>query len=199
LNNRISTDRSRREEWGRQQGAAAIERGFTRVTLRGNARGTVRVVGMRIVKTCGPPLTGAYFAGYSQGGDSSLGMIFDLDQADPHPQPMALTSAEGAHPLGGDFFDQKTISLTPGEDVTLTIGAFTVRRSCRFTLLMTLATPNGAQTEPITYYGTSFAVTAKAAPTRPGRPYSGYRTALIDKGRFAQQGWQPVDPAKFKE
>ncbi len=175
-------------------GVAAIDAGFTNVTVRGAADEAVRVTGMEVVKDCGGPLDGTAMVGYTQGGgEDSIAVGFDLDSPAPIPQQMADTT-RGLVGTGINYFSAKTVVVEPGESLTLSLGAFTERQSCAFTFRLQVATDDGTVSQDIDDDGEPFAVTATAAATNPEAPLSGYRSAYVQDDSLV---WQPVEPASY--
>jgi hypothetical protein len=199
FNAKVVVNSSAFSSWYTDHDGAAVDFGVTTVTLRGNAREAVRVADMKVIKDCHRPFNGSFFQGYTQGDGDTVRIGIDLDSPEPVPQEMALTAARGLHPLGNSFFAVRTIELAPGETETLSIGAFTKHYACAFSLQIIVATSHGAFSQDINYRGRPFEVTAKAAPTDDGLPFSGYRTAYA---RIARNGntpnWEQINPATSK-
>jgi hypothetical protein len=61
--------------------------------------------------------------------------------------------------LSGDYFADRTITLSPGETQTLDIYAFSSQRYCMFTYDLYVDTSNGLVVEKVTNDGKPFAVT----------------------------------------
>ena len=180
--------------YAEHSGVAAIDAGFTNVTMRGAADEAVRVTGMEVVKDCGAPLDGTAMVGYTQGGgEDSIAVGFDLDSPAPIPQQMADT-IRGLVGTGNNYFAAKTVVVEPGEKLTLSLGAFTKRQSCTFTFRLLVATDDGTVTQDIDNNGKAFSVTAKAAPMNPEMPLSGYQAVYVQDDSLV---WQPVDPASY--
>jgi hypothetical protein len=181
------------EPWYTSHQGSAIGFGFTTLTLRGNEKDQIRITGMNVIKSCRAPLNGTYFAGYSQGTADNIGIAFDLDAANPMSQDMAM-AATGITPLGTDFFAAHTVTLNHGETETLSVGAYTKKYACTFTLRMIVATSSGSFIENIDDNGKPFVVTAQINPINPDAKYSGYQAAYVD----GPSGWAQVDPATHK-
>lgn len=196
FNDNIVTDSTDYAAWYRQHSGAAVDFGVATITLRGNAKEAVRVVDLRVIKRCGRPLTGTFFAGYSQGSGDTVKLGFDLDAPDPSAKVMASTS-RGLFALSESFFATKTVELAPGELVTLSVGAFTKRYACRFTLRLFVATSTGLLWQPIARGTGAFIVTAMAPPTKSGQ-LSGYDTAYALTPRHAgDTAWERVSPSSY--
>jgi hypothetical protein len=188
-------------QWAARRDGAALDFGLLSVTVRGNAGEPVRLVDLRPVKTCKPPLTGTYFKGYSQGSGDTVKIGIDLDQADPIAQSMARTTARGLFPLGDNFFATTAIQLAPEETETLTIGVFTKSSSCEFRLRLYVATVDGQQYETIDNHGEPLRLTATARPVDPDKPYSAYSSAYVSgpDPQTQEIGWRRVNPLAYDE
>lgn len=185
--------------WYASHGGVAVDSGFINITLRGNAKSTVSITGMKVIKECKQPLSGAFFGGVTQGEDDSIGMAFNLDLPEPTPQAMARVEVDGSRILNEPYFKSKVITLEPDEQQSLTIVAFTEQSSCAFTFQMTVATPEGSFTQDLDHHGKPWTVTAKTPPTKPGHPLSGYESAYMPRYHNGLISWTQVDPATYKE
>jgi hypothetical protein len=199
FNGRIVTDSTSYSTWFRQHKGAAVNFGITAITLRGNANETVRLADLRVDKSCHRPLAGAFFVGYTQGSGNTVRMGFNLDTPNPDPQTMALTAARGLFPLGENYFAGRTIQLSPGEMMTLSIGAFTKLYDCTFKFRLFVATSHGELYETIDDNGRPFQVTAMAPPSSPGHPLSGYEAAYaLAPHNSAPARWERIDPSTYR-
>lgn len=199
FNNNVVANSSAYSAWYARHDGAAVDFGITTVTLRGNARESVRIADMKVLKNCRSPFDGTYFQGYTQGSGDTIKIGFDLDSPDPIPQQMALTG-RGLTPLGVNFFDQTYVALAPGENITLAIGAFTKHYACSFRLQMIVATSYGTFSENIDNHGQPFIVTARAAPTAAHLPYSGYKSAYAYLAPNGEPiGWGQINPDTYKK
>ena len=188
-------------EWYDTAGAAASEFGLFTLTVRGNWPEKVRLADIVVDKNCGAPLRGSYFQGYSQGAGETIRLGIDLDDPNPVPEEMALTTA-GLTPTGDDYFAVNTVELAQGESETLTVGAFTKLYACSFSLRLVLATSRGAFFQSVDDQGRSFRVTARARPTATGRIFSGYRSAYVQSPKNPREPgrpvWQAVDTMTYR-
>jgi hypothetical protein len=180
-----------------------FDQGITTVTLVGNWNEPVHVSDIHVLKSCGPPLQGTYFRGYSQGGGGggTIQIGLNLDEAQPVPEEMAQVAGRGLIPDGSDFFAVRSIDLKKGESVALAIAASTTRYSCSFSLQLDIATVEGVFTEIVDNGAAPFTVTATARPTSGGAPYSGYQDAYAlypdASGSTGPPHWHVVDPATY--
>jgi hypothetical protein len=185
--------------WYAEHEGTAVDFGTTTFTVRGNAKESVRIVDLRVLKDCAAPLDGTFFRGYSQGSGDTLRIGFDLDAPDPVARQLGFSSSKGLFVTEDHYFDIKTVTLAPGEQETFTVGALTKLHSCTFSLRMFVATASGTFYQDIDQNGQPFRVTAKAAPANRNAPLSGYRSAyaylLPDR---VHGSWQEVKPATFK-
>ncbi|MFI0406007.1 hypothetical protein [Actinomadura sp. 3N508] len=186
-------------KWYTDHKGAAVDFGFTNITVRGNAKGVVRITDVRVIKECNRPLTGTYFQGFKQGEGDTIGLAFDLDDRDPIPQEMASTAMEGLKPLDRNYFASKVITLKPGEEETLSVGAYTKQYACKFRLRAVMSTPDGPQYQDISYHGKPFEVTATAPSPKPGVPYAAYQAAYAVFDRGGVRNWERVNPATYRK
>lgn len=175
------------DSWYARHGAVVLESGTITLALRGNATQEVEVTDVNVHKKCAAPLDGTYFTGYTQGTGDTVAIGLDLDEADPSPRLRARTSA-GLKWTERNYFEEKTLTLEPGERETLSIGVTSGRHSCSFTLELVVATPDGVLTQRIDQQGRPFELTAPA--TTAGRPPTGYRAAYAED----RDGWHRADP-----
>lgn len=200
FNKTVQLHSSEYSPWLAEHDGTAVDFGTTRFTVRGNARETVRIADMQVVKDCDAPLDGAYFRGYSQGSGDPLRIGFDLDAIDPVARQLAFTSGKGLFATDDHYFDIKTVTLAPGEQETFVVGAFTKMHSCTFRIRIFVATGAGTFYQDIDQNGRPFRVTAKAPPANGGAPLSGYRSAYVYLVPDNVHGsWQRVEPATFRQ
>ncbi|WP_256103558.1 hypothetical protein [Streptomyces sp. ODS05-4] len=175
--------------WSAEHRATVLSAGTLTVTLRGNAAEQVRIADIDVRKKCRPPLSGTHFTEYTQGSGDTVALGIDLDAADPQPQLRAPNTSTGPKWTGRNYFDERTLTLNPGEQETLAIGVVADRHHCAFTLELVVATADGVLTQPIDRQGRPFEVTGPAAPK--SRPPAGYRAAYQERA----DGWHRTTPA----
>lgn len=167
--------------------------GYTNVTVAGNDPGTVSIVGMRVVKNCGPPLDGTLFDSPAQGTGGTIGMGFNLDSATDTAE---VDNGAGITP-GSDFFHGHVITLASGETHTLTINVLTTMYYCQFSFEMSVATPAGLVYETISDNGGPFELSATLRPSAYKALYVGGNDALGYKLNTTG-AWVREDPRRFK-
>lgn len=172
--------------------AVPVGAAFTNVTVIGNAKTTVTISSLQIVKNCQAPLTGTLFLSPSQGVNGTIGLGFDLDS----PIYYARKSDYGFH--GGDFFKDNVVTLAPGEAQTFDINVQTFLHYCQFTFQMTVATPNGAIIENINDNGRPFELTAEVSRGYAAEYIGGIEASLTPSLHDPQGNWVPVDPKTFQ-
>lgn len=172
--------------WYARNGGTVLESATITLALRGNTAEKVQVTDVNVHKTCGPPLDGTFFSGYTQGSGDTVPLGLDLDAADPQAQLRARTGA-GLTWTGRDYFKERTLTLGPGERETLSIGVASRRYRCSFTLELVVATAQGVFTEQIDRQGKPFTLTAAAIPG--SQPPAGYQAAYEERA----DGWHSVD------
>ena len=130
---------------------AWLNNAAVQIVLKGNAKDTVVITGIQLVKKCTAPLSGALLYSPPAGPVPDLGLGFNLDQQFPTAESATLPTS---------YFLGHTISLTPGETQSLIVGAETKDQSCQFTFKLMVDTDKGQVALPITNHGKPFAVTA---------------------------------------
>lgn len=185
-------------DWYNEHGGSALSSGFINVTIRGNEAEEVRVSDLQIIKSCGKPLRGSFFIGYTQGSGDTIRLGFDLDVPASTAETVANTSGR-VRVTGESYFAAHTITLQRGEKETLAVGVFTKTYSCEFTLRLIVATSHGTFYQDVTYNGHPFVVSAMAEPLDPRYPYSGYESVYVNKPSAGQVAphWARVDPATY--
>lgn len=179
------------KKWHAAHGAASIDKATTNVSLRGNADETVRIADIEVIKECGEPYDGTYFAAYTQGSGDTIGIGFNLDLPTTIPQEMANTQARGLYPLDGNYFSTSTIELGPDETLTLSLGAWTEAHACSFTFRLIVATSSGSYWQEIDNRGNPFVITARASDEMDEYPLAGYEAAYVQD----DVGWTRIDPS----
>lgn len=120
------------------------------VAVTGNAAQPVRIVDLKVVnRNCTAPLTGTYFfTGGPQGEGSVIQISFDLDMR----EPVALASD------GRGYFAAHTISLEPGEQLTLAFTSVTKKSYCRYELQLVVLVGSSRMTQTVNDDGKPFEV-----------------------------------------
>ncbi|MEU6484445.1 hypothetical protein [Streptomyces sp. NPDC046887] len=187
FNSKVTQDSDAYDDWRERNKAVVTGAGTITVALRGNAAEQVQITDVNVIKKCGPPLDGTHFVYRSQGTGDTVALGFDLDAADPYPQLRAHTTG-GLKWTERNYFDEKTLTVKPGELEKLSIGVTTVRHHCSFSLELVVATADGVLTQRIDHAGKPFQLTGPADPG--GRPPAGYGAAYEQR----VDGWHRVDP-----
>lgn len=144
------------------------------VNAEGNRTGLVRIVGIHVLKTCGPPLRGTFFFNPPQGNLQAVNLGFDLDNSDPRAQEVLtrLNDAGGLR-FAADYFLQHEYDLNLGEPLTLVLAAQTYRHECNFRFQLDLIVNGSETTEIIDNHGRPFQVSAEAESRSP-KGYIGF-------------------------
>lgn len=139
----------------------AVDKGITTFTVRNTVNETIRIIRLSVQKNCGAPYTGTFFSGGKQGNaEANVKIGVNLDAATPIIQQMYDTSS--VRLAGPDYFTENTVSLSPGDTQTFTLGAITKRYSCTFTLRLYTATSRGTVYNDISAGNSPFTITASA-------------------------------------
>ncbi len=182
------------DDWVRAHGGAADGYVNIKLILEGNRDQPIRILDMRPLKTCRDPYTGTLVYSPSAGADDTVRVGMDLDQ--PVTVARALQSGE----WGGPYFQQKTVSLTRGEQQAFEITALTNRYYCEFTLQFTVLDGSQTITQVVSDHGKPFRVSAVAvaagavAFSRFAALYVGGVGNPDGTGKFVR-----ADPATFHE
>jgi hypothetical protein len=160
---------------------------YTDVTLKGNEVNTVTITGLRVVKQCGPPLSGTLFFSPGQAEDNTIRVGFDLDSSVSYAQVVSDGSIGG-----GDFFAQHVVTLAPGEVQTFELYLKTDQHDCRFTFQMSVATPTGTILEKIDDNGKPYELTGMLNT-------SAYQDLYLGGSANADgtSGWVQSDPKTY--
>lgn len=127
-----------------------VDASLVSVAVTGNADQPVRIVDLKVVnRNCTAPLAGTYFfIGGPQGQGPVIPISFDLDMR----EPVALTSD------GHGYFAAHTISLAPGEQVTLAFTSVTKQSYCRYELQLVVLVGSKRMTQTVNDGGKPFEV-----------------------------------------
>jgi hypothetical protein len=173
------------------------------LTVAGNSPAPVTINNMMIVRHCTAPLTGGtLFYSPSRGAGPVLtpNISFNLDG------PVSI-GQYGSYlgnklPAGGNFFAKKAIVLKYHQPETLIIFASTRRYYCTFTFNLNIATVHGQVSQPITYHGRPFSITAdgEGGFGRLGRvPFHSFAVVYAGGGADQENGYRfiRVNPASY--
>ena len=179
------------------------------VMVRNPAQDTVYVTNVQVNKTCTAPLSGTVLYDPPQGGnggDSDIGIGFDLDSSHPVPRNF---SADGLK-LGGGYFLDRTVAILPGEPQTFLLYTRTSHHYCRFRFVMTVHVDGQIYRLTIDHKGKPFEITAGLIDKAADKPTLGaYQVAYVP-GYQARMGtgsgmsattrdFAEVDPKTWKE
>lgn len=148
----------------------------------------MRIVGMKAVPRCGPPLTGTLFESPSAGNEESVKIGLDLDKPDPRGKTL-INDLE----WGGDYFQQKTISLKRDEEITFQVIAKTQKHYCEFSIALDVLSNGKLIGQSIDDHGKPFKVSARNSD------YSSYQKMYIGGVANPDDGkWRSVDPQTYQ-
>jgi hypothetical protein len=184
------------DDWARAHGGAADDYVNIKLVLEGNRDQPIRILDMVPLKTCRDPYTGTLVYSPSAGADSTVRVGLDLDQ----PVTVARSLHEGQ--WGGPYFQEKTVSLTRGEQQAFEITAQTIRYACEFTLQFTVLDGSQTITQVVSDHGKPFRVSAIVSDSAAGAlAFSRYAALYVGgvgnpdgTGKFVR-----ADPATFHE
>jgi hypothetical protein len=206
--NAINETTSAFPQWFTRHGAVATDNLLIQLVVQGNRTSLVRIVNMRPVVSCHPPLTGTLFYSPSAGADTSTQILLNLDQ--PLAPSRYIADVNGSASGGTNFFQHFTVSLRHNEQYTFLVNTFTGTQYCEFTLAMTVLEGGRTVTETVGDGGRPFQVTAieNEDSARPGA-FSGYRELYVGgvatsgvaggsgHNQFGDPLWLPADPTTF--
>ncbi|WP_234543987.1 hypothetical protein [Streptomyces shenzhenensis] len=148
------------------------------VMVRNPGHATAYVTNVRVIKTCTAPLSGTVLFDPPQGngGESDVGIGFDLDS--PHPVPRAFSG--DTMKLGGGYFLDHTVAILPGEPQTFLLYTHTSRYYCRFHFDMTVHVDDRTYHLTINRKGHPFEITAGLIDDTTNKPTLGaYQVAYV--------------------
>ena len=179
--------------------AVPTDKGFTSITVMGNAAKAVTITGMQVIKRCQAPLSGPYFFNPSAGENTTISLGFDLDSQITYAQ-----NTRAGSDYSGNFFQDHVVTLKPGEPQTFAVYATTTQHYCRFSFQMTVATAQGVVTEKILAGGKPFELTASADqkfnPADGMMDVSSYNAVYVGGVADSENndGWVQVNPKTYK-
>lgn len=140
------------------------------LTLAGNSSAPITINNLMIVRHCTTPLTGGtLFYSPTGGGGPVLVPNIDFNLDGPVAIGQYGRYLGSRFPPGGNFFIKKAIVLKYHEPQTLEIFVSTLRYYCTFTFNLNIATVSGQVSQPITYHGQPFVITADGEVRPNGR------------------------------
>jgi hypothetical protein len=178
--NRLNLSDPQYHRWFRRRGGVDPETSHVKVVLQGNRDHTVRIIGMRAVKYCQPPLAGTIFDSPPAGAEESEWIGFDLDSSDTSARPRDRQSRAGISTR--HYFEAKTISLKPGEQEVLQVLAKTWKYYCQYRIEMTVLDGSKTTTQMISNGDQPFQVTGVMVTDDHGInriAYSRYRAVYL--------------------
>jgi hypothetical protein len=147
----------------------------TQLVLQNDSDRPVSILDMRVIKTCGPPLSGTLFYAAGQAGDYDVGIGFNLDSTDTDAEFAQGWDTATWQP---DYFESKIISFAPGEQRVLNIKAVTNEHSCIFSYQATVLDGKTKFYQTINDDGAPFRLNA-ITETRSSAPFSSYAAMYI--------------------
>jgi hypothetical protein len=144
-----------------------------RLTLTGHRNQQIDILDIRpdIVRRT-VPLSGTYVCVPSQGGPSTMNMVFDMDRPSPIARDIGSGGSDAGIP-GRPFFGQRTITLRDTEQQVVLARAFTARHYAAFRLDVTYMLGDKEKHAVIDDHRHPFQVTAISPGA--GRKGSSYR------------------------
>ncbi|MEO3859561.1 hypothetical protein [Acrocarpospora sp. B8E8] len=118
-------------EYMRSLGAVDVDALGTQIVLENAGKTKVRIMGMRVVKECGPPLSGTIFFSIPQGDQLSTTIGYNLDETAP-----VARSIDENDRWGKAYFATHTVLLEPGEQKVFEIKAKTEEYYCEYRFVM---------------------------------------------------------------
>jgi hypothetical protein len=148
------------------------------VMVRNPGHDTVYVTNVQVKKVCTAPLSGTvlFDPPLGSGGESDVGIGFDLDS--PHPVPRDFSS--DSLKLGGGYFLGRTVTILPGQPQTFLLYTRTSRSYCRFRFVMTVHVDDRTYQLTIDRKGKPFEITAGLIEKGDDKPTLGaYQVAYV--------------------
>ena len=129
----------------------------TQLVLQNDSNRPVSILDLRVIKECGPPLTGTLFTAPPQANDNDVRIGFNLDSADTDAESATGWDASAWSP---DYFENNYISFMPGQQQVLNIRAVADSHSCTFTYQATVLEDRTKFYQTIDDEGKPFRVTS---------------------------------------
>jgi hypothetical protein len=108
-------------------GGYAIGSVQTQVVVQNNRPYPIRIIDMRVIKSCGRPPMGTIFDAQGGGAGEIIGLGFNLDSPDTSAKIVRGYSISTAN-----YFDKYTISISPGAQQVFRFQTVTFQHSCTF-------------------------------------------------------------------
>lgn len=103
---------------------------WVQLTIEGTASRPATINGARAaVESCSEPAHAAHYVDPAEGVNESIGWYFEVDGSDTQAYEMVGESTKGP-----PYFRDKTITIAPGELVTINAKGFTESSDCRWVL-----------------------------------------------------------------
>ena len=129
----------------------------TQLVLQNDSNQPVSILDLRVIKKCGPPLTGTLFDAPPQEGNWDVRIGFNLDSADSDAESATGWDTGAWKP---DYFEDKYISFRPGQQQVLNIRAVADRHACIFSYQATVLEGKTKFYQTINDEGQPFRVTS---------------------------------------
>jgi hypothetical protein len=184
--------------WFADRGFAYTGQVTVEVQAQGNLDHTVRIINIVPVERCSAPYSGTLFSNPGQAENLNPQLYLDLN--DPS-RPVAYTR-EGSAAQQQDYFRRYSISLRQGEQETFDVTAVVRRRSCQFTLNMTVLDGSSSVTETVSDHGQPFRLTSQGGFASYQDLYlGGAISEQITKGQlnqYEEAPWIRADPKTYR-
>ncbi|MFJ6195061.1 hypothetical protein [Micromonospora sp. NPDC092111] len=130
-----------------------------RISAIGQWTGPVFVTQIRArVRKRSEPMSGAFLFRGSQGDGSPLEIGFDLDE----PDSVARVIKPDDETLGAAYVDRRSLTLSPGEPLTIDVQAHTTRSYCEWVIELELDLDGEKRTQVVDDHGRPFRSTGLA-------------------------------------
>ena len=168
----------------------------TQLVVRNNRNYPIRIIGINVVKHCGPPLRGTSVSAAGGAIERSVGLGFKLDSSDTDAE-----IARGLSPTEWQphYFARYTVSIRPGAQQVFNIFAYTTKFACTFRYQATILDGDKKVYQLIGNRTAPFRVTIALSPGGPNRaPFPIFQPAYIGGAMNSGGAFVRVNPKTYR-
>ena len=163
----------------------------TQLVIQNNSDQPVSILDLRVIKNCGPPLSGTFFDSPGQASGMDIRIGFNLDSTDTDAE---FANAGPASTWKPGYFESRYITFRPGEQRVLNIQAATTKHACNFSYQATVLEGKTKFYQTIDDDGHPFRVSAFSPCSHYASIYIGGALSMLHHhGRFVKK-----DPKTFR-
>lgn len=118
----------------------------TQVVVKNNRDYAIRIIDMRVAKSCGAPWRGTLFYAPGQAADLTTELGFNLDSQDTDAKVAKYGVVKNSAP---DYFSVYTVSISPGKQQVFDMIAVSSHQACTFNYVATILDGSKKVYQPI--------------------------------------------------